>query len=543
MKILGINGSIGNQNHDCSASLLIDGKLVGNYEEERFNRIKHSVGKLPLLSVHRLLDENNLKLEDIDAVGISEGDDNNYIKIMKEIFPGYTNFPKRFFHSHHMGHIFDVFYQSGFKSAAVVIIDGEGDNKEGITIAHAKDNKIDILKVYDFRKSLGFMYIAATGYSNLGTFGEGKFMGLSSYGKDLGIRVLTFNKNTKDIDIHYKTYSLEEIKESNVPEDYIAFSFNKFYTANCYPYCERSEESNILYYTHFAKTIQENFNEVYLDVIKYAKELTGEDNLCVTGGCIQNCIGNNLVVESGIFKNVFAPPAPHDAGCGAGYALYAANQLGEIIENKRLTNSYVGKTYTDDEITKTFNDNLKIENYNSDNVVKLLKHNKIIAWFQGGSELGPRALGHRSILANPSKRNNLNIINNYIKMRENWRPLAPIVPSELFDLIFDVKSYDLTEFMLRTIPIKKEWQEQLCAVCHIDETTRPQRLIREINPELYDLIMNFYKQTGIPCLINTSFNGKNEPIIETPNEAISFLEKTDKLDYIIFNTKYIVSKK
>lgn len=543
MKILGINGSFRNQNHDSSASLLIDGKLVGNYEEERFNRIKHSVNQFPLHSINKLLNENNLTLKDIDAIGIAEAEYKIYIKNMKKLFPECNTFPNNIFYDHHMGHICDAFYQSGFNSAAVVIVDGDGDQQEGITIAHVKDNNIRILKKYDYRKSLGLMYSSATGHCNLGYFGDGKFMGLSSYGQDLGIRILSFNENTKDIDINYKTCSIEEIKNFKIPEEFITYSFNKFYNLNFYPYIEKIPETNILYYIHFARTIQENFNEVYLDVIKYAKKLTNEDNLCITGGCIQNCIGNNLIVESGIFKNVFAPPAPHDAGCAAGYAFYAANKLGEKIENKRLTNSYVGKKYSDDEITKSFKDNLKIEEYNRNNVVKLLKNNKIIAWFQDGSELGPRALGHRSILANPSERDNLNTINNHIKMRENWRPLAPTVPAELFDLLFDVKSYDLTEFMLRTIPIKKEWQQKLCAVCHIDGTTRPQRLVRDINPELYDLIMEFYKLSGIPCLINTSFNSKNEPIIETPDEAISFLERTGDLDYIIFNNKYIVSRK
>ena len=540
MKILGISGALRCQNHDCSASLLIDGKLVGNYEEERFNRIKHSVGKFPLISIHKLLDENNLKLEDIDAVGISIGDKREYLTAMNMIDQTCKKIPKFIFDGHHLGHICDTFYQSGFDSAAVVIIDGDGDEQEGITIAHVKNNEIKILKKYDYRKSLGLLYGAGAGYCGFDFFGEGKFMGLTSYGKDLGLRTLKFNNKTKDIDINYNSLELEELMCYDNPEDVISCSMENYFIKNYYPFHNKNPETSILYYIDFAKTIQENFNEIYLDVIKYAKELTGEDNLCVTGGCIQNCVGNNVIVESGIFKNVFAPPAPHDAGCAAGYAFYAANKLGEKIENKRLTNSYVGKTYTDEEITKAFNDNIKVEEYNQNNLINLLKNNKIVAWFQGGSELGPRALGHRSILANPSERENLDTINDCIKMRENWRPLAPVVPAELFDLIFDVKSYDLTEFMLRTIPIKKEWQKKLCTACHIDGTTRPQRLVREENPELYDLIMEFYKQTGIPCLINTSFNGKNEPIIETPEQAISFLERTEELGYLIFNAKYMV---
>ena len=220
-----------------------------------------------------------------------------------------------------------------------------------------------------------------------------------------------------------------------------------------------------------------------------------------------------------------------------------AHYLGETIINKRLTNSYFGRTYTDEEILKEVDDNVILELYDENTLIEKLKKNKIVAWFQGGSEIGPRALGHRSILANPSYRYNLDTINNKIKHRENWRPLAPIVPSELFDLIFDVQSYDLTEFMLRTLTIKPEWQKKLCATCHIDNTTRPQRLVYDENPELYNLLMKYYNKMDIPCLINTSFNGKGEPIIETPTQAIEFMERTPNLKFIVFNAKYIITRK
>ncbi len=542
MKILGISGSLSGGNHDCSAALLIDGELKGVYEEERLDRQKHSTN-FPLLSIHQLLNENGLTLDDIDAIGVSIGDNAEYLEAVKLIDPKCNKIPKRVFLGHHHGHICDVFFQSGFESSAVVIVDGFGDNKEAITIAHVKDNEIKILEQYDYRKSLGIMYSSASGYCGLGDFGEGKLMGLSSYGNDLKTRVLKFNQKTKDIDILYDTFHIEELK--NYPDDDIVLSksLTKFYDSNYFPYNEKKENMSLLYYINFAKTIQENYNEVFLDIIKYAKELTKEDNLCITGGCIQNCIGNNHIIEQGIFKNVFASPAPHDAGCASGYAYMTAHYLGETIINKRLTNSYFGRTYTDEEILKEVDDNVIVELYDENTLIEKLKKNKIVAWFQGGSEIGPRALGHRSILANPSYRYNLDTINNKIKHRENWRPLAPIVPSELFDLIFDVQSYDLTEFMLRTLTIKPEWQKKLCATCHIDNTTRPQRLVYDENPELYNLLMKYYNKMDIPCLINTSFNGKGEPIIETPKQAIEFLKTHRDLDSIIFNAKYVVSLK
>ena len=541
MKILGISGSINNDCHDTSACLIIDGKIVGNYEEERFNRIKHTE-YFPILSIKRLLNENHLSLDDIDSICCNVPSQ-QYKDILNIIDENYNKIPQFVQCTHHEAHICDVFFQSGFNSAAVVIIDGlDGTNLQSITISHVKDGKIKILKQYDLTKSLGLLYEQTAAFCMEGSFCEGKLMGLSSFGKDTGQRLLKFNNETKEIDCFYNPPNFEDIKKFDNSIEIIGNCFENYFEDNFYPNETRDDQS-ILYYTNIARTIQENFNEVYLDIIKYAKELTGEDNLCVTGGCIQNCIGNNLVVESGIFKNVFAPPAPHDAGVGAGHALYAAYFLNDKIENERLTNSYVGKTYSDDEIKKSFTENVVVEEYSEDRVIDILKSNKIIAWFQGGSEIGPRALGHRSILANPSERNNLNVINDEIKHRENWRPLAPTVPEELFDMVFNVKSHDLTEFMLRTIPIKKEWQKKLIAVCHIDETTRPQRLIRKENPELYDLIMKFYEKMGIPCLINTSFNGKGQPIIETPKQAIEFLHNNKMLDYVVFNAKYIVSRK
>ncbi len=553
MKILGISGSLSfESNHDCAAALIIDGKLVGNYEEERFNRIKHSVHEFPIISIKKLLDENNLTIDDIDAIGMPNKisylyNDSYAEEIVKYIDKNAKHIPKLIYKDHHYGHICDSFYQSGFKSAAGIVIDGTGDCVIGITLYHITDSDIKIVKRYDYTKSLGELYnSASSGYCDFGMFGDGKFMGLSSYGIPNQPKIFRWNNEYKEIETLYENVLDANDHQSNM------YNFVAYYQQHNYPFerndfkeedIDFSSPVDIMYYANFAATIQENFNEIYLELAKYVKEETKEDNLILSGGCVQNCIGNNVVVESGLFKNIFAAPAPHDAGCAAGYAFYAAKEMGENIINTRLTNSYVGKTYTDKEIEDSFDDTLEVKDYNEDDIIEDLKNGMVIAWFQGGSELGPRALGHRSIIANPFSKKTLGMINNTIKNRENWRPLAPTVPAELFDMIFDTNRYDLTEFMLRTIPIKEEWRPKLKAVCHVDGTTRPQRLERKENPELYDLIMKFYKKTGIPCLVNTSFNGKGQPIIEKPEEAIEFLKKTPTLKSVIFNTKYKVSKK
>lgn len=539
MKILGISGSLIYSNHDAAAALVIDGKLVGNYEEERFNRIKHSVDHpFPKISIDKLLKENNLTIEDIDLIVIPH-DPNTKEECLKEL--GRKLHTKKklniAYHSHHMAHICDSVFQSGFKSCACLIVDGQGDQKDGVTLAHYKDDKIKLLKIYDFKKSLGTLYSSgATVFMDLGPFGEGKLMGLSSYGIPNQLMPLAWKNN--DIEAVYEKYIVDDRIET------AEMACTAFLKRNCFPYRSflSKEEDNIMYFVNTAASIQKCYSDIFVGLVKYLKELTQEDNLILSGGCIQNCIANNLAIETGLFKNVFAGPAPHDGGCAAGLAFYGAYISGENIINERLKNSYVGKTYSEEEILSEIGD-CETEVYDEDKLVRELKNNTIIAWFQGGSEIGPRALGHRSILASPADRENLFTINNTIKHRENWRPLAPIVPAELFDLIFDVKSYDLTEFMLRTLIIRPEWRKKLTSVCHIDNSTRPQRLEKEQNPELYSLLMKFYKETGIPCLINTSFNGRGQPIIETPKEAIQFMKKTKNLDEIVFNSKWVVKNK
>lgn len=548
MKILGISGSLVFNNDDTSAALLIDGKIVSNYEEERFIRVKHSWGyKFPYESIKRILKENNLTIDDIDAIGIPH--DVSHLngmaeRIIKEIDPNATKVPPIFYKDHHINHACDSFFQSGFDSAAIVVIDGSGDNRDGISIFHAKGNEIKEIRRWNILKSLGAMYSCATIYSGFGLFGDGKFMGLSPYGNPEELVPYKW-ENDNIVSNIISDITDEDVLQSsiNVLSKYNA-ELITWYKSNYFPYFTSDGNNDAAYYQNFAATIQKCFNDIMFNVCKYAKEQTGEENLILSGGCIQNCIGNNIVVESGLFKNVFAGPAPHDAGCAAGLAFYAALQMGEHIENKRLTNSYVGRTYTDEEILSAINvNNYDIKEYSPKQVIKYLENGMIGAWFQGGSEIGPRALGHRSIIASPKFRDNLNIINNTIKHRENWRPLAPTIPHELFYEVFDTNSEDLSEFMLRTITIKPEWRKKMIAVCHVDNTTRPQSLKKEDNPEFHEFISLHYKYTGIPCVINTSFNGKGEPIIETPKEAMNFFDKTQNLDFIVFNAKYLIIRK
>ena len=545
MKILGISGSLNYpKNHDSSAALVVDGKLIANYEDERFTGSKHSVDfRFPTTSIRRILKENNLKLDDIDYIGIPHDPkfEEEYRKrVALEIDPEYTKAPKLLYQDHHMAHLCDALFQSGFNHCACLITDGMGDSKDSITLAQYKDGKINILKKYLAAVSPGIMYSSASyWYTNMGEFAEGKLMGLAPYGKPTEKMPLYMQGDeiVADFPAYINTDGLTMHEFSQYE-----FIFDSYFRKNCYPYRARQEEhDNIMHYANLAASVQDRYESIILHIVKYLKDITNEDNLVMSGGCIQNCICNNKIVELGLFKDIYASPAPHDAGCGAGLAFYGAYINGEKIENKRRKNSYTGKTYSNDEILKAC-EGLTVTEYDQTKVARDLKNSKIFAWFQGGSELGPRALGHRSLIADPSNRSNLFILNDNLKHRENWRPLAPSIPEELFDKVFDTPNHQLCEFMLRTLIIKPEFRKKMIAVCHVDNSTRPQCLERDQNPEYYDLMMEFYKISGVPGIINTSFNDRGQPIIETPETAIKFLKEHPDLHGIIFNAKYVVTR-
>lgn len=495
--------------HDSNACLLINGKISRCFIEERYNRKKH-YGDFPKMTLDSI------------ATSISGGIINSALhpkvnKYIKDNFQiEHINYNASV--DHHLFHAYESFYTSNFESAAILVIDGYGsDEKESISIYKKNKKETKLLKRYYMDESIGLFYTAVCNKITLGKeYGvEGKLMGLSSYGNPSDKRLL-------EIDDNYKIKINDNIK---------MYPFNS------------AKDSNIIHYINIAATAQRDFNEVIMQLIKLTKELTGEDNLCLSGGCFLNVIVNNLICESEIFKNVWCSPFPNDGGISTGMAYVIEEKSNPEFHNYRLTSPYLGEKYPDFKILSYLKENnIAYRETNKEEIAKLLSEDKILFWFQGRSEYGPRALGHRSIIGNPANRDNFYKTNNYIKERENWRPLAPTVPNELFKLLFDTKNEQLTEFMLRNLTIKEEWRAKIPAVCHIDNTTRPQNLKREINPEFYDTIMEFYKLTGTPCVINTSLNGKGEPIVETPKNCLDFYQKKKEYVYgIIFNGKYLVT--
>ena len=399
--------------------------------------------------------------------------------------------------------IYECFYQSGFKEAAILVNYAFGSSEDSVTLAYMRaGQKPKILKQFPKDASLCRMYgDASARIFNVSNYAEGKFMGLAGFGKDNGHIYAEWDKENKEIVVHS-----ERIRnECTVLRT----------------------QSDVMDSCDFAFTFQRDFEQVIVEVTKYFKELLVQNNiktknLCLSGGGVMNCPTNSKIVDLGLFENYYASPQPSD-GCansiGRFYAMMQNN--GERIESKRLESAYLGVTYPHTDYP------YKKECINKDRtnyLCNFLESGGVIAWFQDGAEYGPKSLGHRSFLADPTKPSIKEAMNK-IKGRESWRPIAPIVPEELFHRIFEVNNTDMCEFMLRTLKVKKKWALKMGAVIHVDGTVLPQLLKREINPLLYDLIMSYFERTHIPCLINTSLNINGFPIVETPKDFGLLIEE------------------
>lgn len=532
--ILSINEGI----HEASVTLLHGMELKVFAEQERHSRFRHHThGVVSSDLIHKVLETEKITPNKVDyfsycnLTGFQELSlsKNASLLVLKQIV-GVDEFNEKWTNlkplplkqiNHHQQHCAAAFYSSGFDSALGLVVDGSGDMNDSITLFKcSKKDGIVELKKYGKEYSLGDFYADAACSMGLGNYSEGKLMGLASYWKS---------------DIEYSNFD-KETKEMKEPD------FYKWYSKqNPYPF--EAYMKDTIHYIKAAGEIQKIFNNTILDLTEYLKSFDSkEENLVIGGGCMLNCSANAEIEKQGLFKNIYCFPATNDAGISLGAAYLYATEICEDITTKQIEHVYLG---VDHPRSKTFfrlkeHDNI-VNEYNIDKVVDVLCQNEVIAWYQGRSEAGPRALGHRSLLASPCKREMLSLINDKIKEREPFRPLAPIVLDKYYlDIFDDPNPENLTPFMLKNVKIKKEWQHRIPAVCHIDGTARPQYLKREINPELYDLIEAFYKKTGIPLLINTSLNGKGEPIVETLEDLFKFLEHNGIVDYAIYNAKKIL---
>lgn len=551
MLTLGLGGS----NHDFAACLVSGGDIVVGIEEERLRRRKYSVGVNSLFnqSWRYCLEAHAARLSDVNAIVADD----------TLLPPAYFPFRKRItLIRHHLAHAASTFFPSPFHRAAILVVDGAGSLVEGkgvetLTSAIGEGNKIvELTKVYgtnwttdglsalrvyqagDSDHSLGFMYKAVSKAIGFVIYEDkdwyltedGKTMGLAPYGTDRyhgDFRRYVNLLPDGRYELHMRNGGLL---------DYIGKVLQGL-----------EGDERFARAADLAYAAQALLEDVLLHVTRHLHAETGLTDLCLAGGVALNCVANGRLLRETPFENVFIQPAAGDGGCAIGNAYYGNHVLGDVPRDRGPSSvqrpqrhAYLGRPYRDSEVTAALDQSglpyRKVED-TARLGAELLAQSLLLGWFTGGSEFGPRALGHRSILADPRRPEMKDIINARIKHREAFRPFAPAVLAErardYFDL--DIES----PYMLIVAPVRADAQPKVPAIVHVDGTARVQTVTRADNGQYYRLIEWFDRITGVPVILNTSFNDKGEPIVETPGEALSFFGSS-KLDYLIMED-YLVA--
>lgn len=559
--------------HDSSASIIKDGVVLAAADEERFSRTKHDFS-FPINAINFCLNSQGISTDQIEYIAFYE---KPLLKIERILYQVIDFFPRSFFIflssmplfftkklriiktikkklgykkdvifvRHHCAHAASAFFCSPFNDAAIVTIDGVGEWST-VTIGQGNDNKIKLLKEIIFPHSLGLLYSAITAYLGFSVNNsEYKVMGLAAYGVWEKEKNQFYNKLTKTIDIKddgsfcldmkYFSYCYQEKMYSNNLQVLLGLEPRK-----------KNDEIN-QDHKNVAAALQMIAEEAVLKILNHAKNITGLDKLVISGGVALNSAINGKILEKTNFNDLWIQPAAGDGGTSLGAAMYVYNQ---ILDKERVcgfSDCYLGPNYSDSYIEKTLSDNnlnfykFKDNDELIDKTAELISNNNVIAWFQGRMEWGPRALGDRSILANPLNPNMRDVLNIKVKHREVFRPFAPAICCDDVEKFFYCKqNQTINEFMLQVVKIKEEYIDKVPSVVHVDGTSRIQSVVREKNKLFYDLIKKFGKISGIPMLINTSFNVRGEPIVCTPEDAIKCFNGTG-IDYLVIES-FLVKK-
>lgn len=522
MKVLGISGGFRQGYQDVSACLVIDGKIVAAVEEERLNRIKFSAGRLPYLSVLEVLKIGNIQFSDLDCIafhGSTWGDEiqPRLEDYFVQHFGSCPNFLR--FH-HHDCHAASTYYASGFDKATIFTFDNSGDGIS-LQIMRGENGKLTLLERFARPDSLGLFYQVITQYCGfVKDSDEYKVMGLSSYG----------NRNAYDFSwlIDFKNGKLEINKEFIVVPQLGAPSLHKDEMAYTQKFIEKMGASRRIpksemtsFYKNIAASAQQHFENILLKIVKYYIEKTGYSKVCFAGGAALNCVANQKIMNANFVDELFVQPASGDAGISLGAAWLCC--LENNLSPKQTTNTYLGTTFSNNEIENVLKiSNIKYqytENPSKDAANDIFK-NKVVGWFQGAMEFGPRALGNRSILANATNAKMQDLVNKKIKFRESFRPFCPSVLEEDAPLYFEGKQ-KIASYMTITFDVRKEMQSKIPSVTHVDGTARIQTVNKTQNEVFYKLLLELKQLTGHGVVMNTSFNLSHEPIVNSPRDAIA----------------------
>lgn len=531
-----------NEGHDGGAAVVIDGIVKCAISEERLNRKKYSPGYLS--SFFYCLDALNLKIEDISLVVFS-----SYHKRLPE--KGYQGALKSLGIScekfisvnHHLSHAFGTYFLSPFDDALILVIDGQGNENDTESYYIGEGQKIEKIGGNSSNrnpaKGIGRTYEAFTNFLGWVDQEAGRTMALAAYGDASSISIPLFELNDTEI-----IGALDYKYEKGVMD------FAKRHSLDFGPLYSRG---NHLKSIEVAAYIQKELERILIKLVTKLVEKTGKRKLCYVGGVALNCSANYKLLSRGIIDDIFVLPPASDRGQAIGNALYGFYKLESYLPQQPLRNDYFGKEYFEEEIISVLRREkgyiekhvptqcgsvFEKQNSITKTVAKLLADGKIVGWFQGASELGPRALGYRSILCDPRKIELKDQLNKKVKHREEFRPFAPTCLLEKASEYFEIDRP--FPYMLFAVPVKPDKKDKIPVVIHVDNTARIQTVTKKENGIFYDLIKEFYKLTGIPMILNTSFNSQ-EPIVETPENALSTFLKTD-MDYLAIDD-FLVQKK
>ncbi len=516
MIALGIHGGVTIHQHDPGAALVIDGKVVAVCEEERYTRIKQSRGHFPTRSIRACLRLANIRFEDIDVV-VSPGETyKDYAAVLESYLRHTFGGVKRIELVHHqLAHLAGAFYGSDFDEAACLSLDGFGDGLSGVLGRATRKGGIEILERRPTSNSLGTFYELLTSYLGFDPGDEYKVMGLAPYGRPIYDLSAITRVTTDNFDIDQTFFRSDPPLRSPFEPQFGPSLPALLGQPRRLPGSELTT-----FYKDVAASAQAAFEACLSAALLRLNGLAPSSKLVLSGGCALNCTAVGQVITSGQYDDLYVGPGSSDRGLPLGCAYLGAAMLGDTPQP--LPHAYMGSEYGNDSIRSELIAN-GIAFRHVDDVAeaaaKLLDHQKIIGWHQGRSECGARALGSRSILASAADPGMKDKLNARIKFREEFRPFAPAVLAEEAHEVFDMAGH-ASPFMTATFQATETWRSRIPSVVHVDGSSRVQTVAKAANPLFHELLNNLRALNGQPLAINTSFNVKDQAIVETPRDAL-----------------------
>jgi predicted NodU family carbamoyl transferase len=533
--IVGVNTG----SHDASAALLKDGKIISLVEQERISRRKRAVNESPRDAINTCLADAGISLSDVSCVAVG-WDMPKYFALEGRGFP-LDVFRKRIgvpeeipirFYGHHLAHAASAFWTSGWDRASVIVTDGRGEDA-ATTTYYAEADEFKQLAQWDLAESLGRYYSKASSWTGLGPTDVGKFMGLAAYGEPAMAMPIEVTADG------YRMAGAERVPNRTMPElrEALNRSVTPYFSA-CFPYGE-GDGVEIMAYAGFAASVQSSLEAALHSLFSATVSVTGCAKVVLAGGVAMNCSANGKLARHPSVEELYVPPFAYDCGVAVGAALLAAKDgglAGVSTANGRV-GAYLGRDLSGQVEEVAENAPLAGRRLSdsdlSDCVADHLAAGRLVGWYQGRAEVGQRALGARSILADPRHRAMVGRLN-HVKGRELWRPLAPSVLAEDSDRVFARDIGDLGHYMLGATIVREGVRPLMPATVHVDGTARPQFVRREWTPRYYDVIEAFRDRTGTPAVLNTSFNLAGEPIVCSPQDALSTFLRSE-LDVLVLD--------